>query len=594
MNQSNDIKAILVFVFLLLRTSLFYAQDIQLKKVDSLLKIEKFLSAEKELKSIDTISLSEFQRAKRFFLFAEIYREKNVLDKSVNFYLRAKNQFLKLDSIDRAQQINLELFHLLSSENNLKDKANKFLDEYINYALKRDDPLLLAKGYERKAVSIIESNPEESLVFFRKALSTGSHLKNDEFAATLYNNIGVLFNEKLNNPDSALYYYNKNYALVKKRNSPKELVYAYFNKAGCYYYLNDYRKSLQLLNQADSLSALADNMEGYKSVIKLVKALNYEGLGDFEHAYKNMQAYDSIKKIKNEEDFELKTSEFLVQYEAQEKEIENLKLNARLQTNRILLFSTTAAILIIIFGAYFWIVNLRKKRKIAEQERLIERQRLEKELKDQEIQSIDMILESQEKERKKIADELHDSLGSLMVSLKYNFNYLTKNLSNEAELEVVSNTNKLLDDAYKQVRTISHLKNVGMQGNEGLIKALQNMISKMNVPNGIHFKLIPYGLNKKLDNQLEIFIFRIIQEMCTNVLKYAKATEVSIYLTQHGDHELNIMIEDDGAGFDSKKIKTKKGMGLRNIETRVEIMGGNFEIDSVIGNGTTITLNIPI
>jgi len=178
--------------------------------------------------------------------------------------------------------------------------------------------------------------------------------------------------------------------------------------------------------------------------------------------------------------------------------------------------------------------------------------------------------------------------------LKYNFNYLTKNLSNEAELEVVSNTNKLLDDAYKQVRTISHLKNVGMQGNEGLIKALQNMISKMNVPNGIHFKLIPYGLNKKLDNQLEIFIFRIIQEMCTNVLKYAKATEVSIYLTQHGDHELNIMIEDDGAGFDSKKIKTKKGMGLRNIETRVEIMGGTFEIDSVIGNGTTITLNIPI
>ena len=384
--------------------------------------------------------------------------------------------------------------------------------------------------------------------------------------------------------------------MIKKNNNPKELVYSYFNKAGCYYYLNDYRKSLQLLNQADSISSLVSNMEGYKSYIKLVKAISYEGLGDFENAYKNMQAYDSIKKIKNEEDFELKTSEFLVQYEAQEKEIENLKLSARLQTNRILLFSTTAAILIIIFGAYFWIVNLRKKRKIAEQERLIERQRLEKELKDQEIQSIDMILESQEKERKKIADELHDSLGSLMVSLKYNFNYLSLKLNNNStdELKVVKNTNALLDEAYNQVRTISHIKNVGLQGNEGLIKALQNMISKMAVPNGVDFKLITYGLNKKLENQLEIFIFRIVQEMCTNILKYANATEVSINLTQHGENELNIIVEDNGIGFDAKKIAAKKGMGLKNISTRVERMGGSFEIDSLSGKGTTILINLPI
>jgi signal transduction histidine kinase len=207
-----------------------------------------------------------------------------------------------------------------------------------------------------------------------------------------------------------------------------------------------------------------------------------------------------------------------------------------------------------------------------------------------------MILESQEKERKKIADELHDSLGSLMVSLKYNFNYLSLKLNNNStdELKVVKNTNALLDEAYNQVRTISHIKNVGLQGNEGLIKALQNMISKMAVPNGVDFKLIPYGLNKKLENQLEIFIFRIVQEMCTNILKYAKATEVSINLTQHGENELNIIIEDNGIGFDAKKIADKKGMGLKNISTRIERMGGSFEIDSVVGKGTTILINLRI
>jgi hypothetical protein len=127
-----------------------------------------------------------------------------------------------------------------------------------------------------------------------------------------------------------------------------------------------------------------------------------------------------------------------------------------------------------------------------------------------------------------------------------------------------------------------------------LVKAIQNLIAKIAVPNGIVFKLIPFGFNKKLDNQVEIFLFRVVQEICTNIIKYAEASEVSINLTQHGDNELNIIIEDNGIGFDPKRIKNKKGMGLKNIETKVESMGGSFEIDSVQGKGTSVLLNIPI
>ena len=583
----------LLSLFLIWNTFL-YAQEDDFKKVDSLIKIEKYISAERILKQVDTVEISKLNNAYRFFLLAKIYDSKNIVDQATSNYLKAKKYYLQIDSIEKVHQINLDLFYIFSASNNLSNKANRYLDEYFSYAKKSNDSLMLAIGYEKLAVSLMTKDADKAMIFFKKALNNGSHLTNKNLAMTLYNNLGAFYNEILQKHDSALIYFNKNHKLIK--NNKLELIGNFINKAGCYFYMGDFKKSLQLLNRADSISFLVKDTEGYQSHIKYVKALNYEGLGDFEKAYQNYQAYDSINYVINEKEFDLKTSEFLVQYEAQEKEIENLKLNASLQTNRMLLFSAIAGILIVFFGAYFWIVNLRKKRKIADQERLIERQRLEKELKDQEIQSIDMILESQEKERKKIADELHDSLGSLMVSLKYNFNYLSLKLNNNStdELKVVKNTNALLDEAYNQVRTISHIKNVGLQGNEGLIKALQNMISKMAVPNGVDFKLIPYGLNKKLENQLEIFIFRIVQEMCTNILKYAKATEVSINLTQHGENELNIIIEDNGIGFDAKKIADKKGMGLKNISTRIERMGGSFEIDSVVGKGTTILINLPI
>lgn len=582
--------------FFLMWISFTYAQEDDLKKADSLIKVEKFISAERVLNNIDTFKISIEKKANRYYLLGKLYDLKNVVDKSVSNYVKAKKYYLQIDSIKRVQQINLDVFHILSTSNNLSDKADRYLDEYLTYATNTNDSLMLAVGYEKLAVSLMTNDTKKARMYFSKVLSYGLHQTNKEFGIKLYNNLGIFYNEILQKQDSALIYFDKQYELLKDGNNHFDLIYNAINKAGCYYYLSENEKSLELLNQADSISLLVANSQGYQSHIKYVKALNYEDLNDFENALRNMQAYDSLNFIINEKDFDIKTSEFLVQYEAQEKEIENLKLTTRLQSNRIWLFSIVGAFLILLISGVFWISNLKKKRQIAIQESLIQKQQLEKELKEQELNSIDMILASQEKERKKIADELHDSLGSLMVTLKYNVNYLEQNIQNSAEIDasVLTNTNALLDEAYNQVRSISHIKNLGLNPKEGLVKAIQNMISKINVPNGVTFKLIPFGLTKRLDNQIEIFVFRIIQEMCTNILKYAKANEVSINLTQHGDDELNIIIEDDGIGFDPKAIQEKKGIGLKNIEFKIENMGGTFEIDSMIGKGTTILLNIPI
>ncbi|WP_272973980.1 sensor histidine kinase, partial [Croceibacter atlanticus] len=101
-----------------------------------------------------------------------------------------------------------------------------------------------------------------------------------------------------------------------------------------------------------------------------------------------------------------------------------------------------------------------------------------------------------------------------------------------------------------------------------------------------------YGLEDRLDNNLEISIFRIIQELVTNIIKHANASEASITLTQHDD-DLNIIVEDNGKGFNLSAID-KQGLGLSSIEKRVNFLHGDINIDSTVGKGTTIIIDIPL
>src|SRR5690606_10675170 len=108
--------------------------------------------------------------------------------------------------------------------------------------------------------------------------------------------------------------------------------------------------------------------------------------------------------------------------------------------------------------------NIARKRRIAEQDRLIEKQKLEKTLKEQELHQIDLMLESQEKERQQIANEIHDNLGSILVTLKLNYQSLRRDNNNPESMQIFEKNDQLIDEAYQKVRDISHLKNLGVIG----------------------------------------------------------------------------------------------------------------------------------
>ena len=585
----NFIHSLIVLLFL---TSVTYAQELNYKKLDTLLKEGKNFTALKEINAYDTISMKKHDLALLHYYKAKCLTAENKNAKAFLFYLQTKREYLAMDSIDKAMSINLDIAFFLSTEKNNRKKAEKYVADYLTYALQKEDNYMIAKAYSSWGSLIMEERPEESLQLFKKSVFFSEKAKNNEQFESLYSNLAVLYNEILQKPDSAIYYIDKSLKYAKLLKNDYGICINLINKASCYYYKKEYSKALQLLNEANAIP-LPRNDKNIKGYIYEFLAINYNELRDYKNAYKNLNSYLEVQEEFNFEKQNTKISELNVQYQTKEKEVENLTLKTKIERNQIITYAILILLLVVIVLTVLIYKNLSKKKKIAEQAQLIQTQKLEKTLKDRELHDIDVMLQSQEHERQQIANELHDNLGSLLATLKLNFQNLNRSQSTDDQ-KLFNKTDALLDEAYHKIRNISHLKNLGIIGNEGILVAVKKMAEKMTVINRLQFNVIPFGLTQRLDNSTEVTLFRIIQELCTNIIKHSQASEVNIYLTQHNPSLINLIIEDNGKGFDYKKVTKKDGIGLKSIEKKVEQMGGSFTIDSNLSKGTTIIIDLPL
>jgi len=127
----------------------------------------------------------------------------------------------------------------------------------------------------------------------------------------------------------------------------------------------------------------------------------------------------------------------------------------------------------------------------------------------------------------------------------------------------------------------------------GLVPALEDLKDKISQTGKLKVTLYSNELNNVLSAEQELQLYRIVQELISNILKHSQAKEANIQLTK-GDESVNLIVEDDGIGFDLKAVNKKTGIGLSNLKARVAKLNGNFHIDSGRGAGTTISIDIPI
>lgn len=286
----------------------------------------------------------------------------------------------------------------------------------------------------------------------------------------------------------------------------------------------------------------------------------------------------------------IQSSLLAVENQTEKLKLDKLELENKRKTNQNYL---TIALSVLAMGTLTWVFmykNTTKKRQLAEQEVLLKQERVDNLLKAQELIGIDAMIAGQEKERQRVANELHDDLGSLMATIKLHFD----NAKNSSKDPALRNAQNLVEQAYQKVRGMAHSKNSGVMSDQGLLPAIEQMARVISETNAITVTVEAFGMGERMENSLELSLFRMVQELVANALKHAEATKIGIQLTQHEDN-LNIIIEDNGKGFDRSKVHVNNtGMGLTTIEKRVEHLAGNFTIDSVLGKGTSILIDIPV
>ncbi|MDI9310223.1 MAG: sensor histidine kinase [Limnohabitans sp.] len=590
----SKIKFILATIFIV---AFSYAQNIQLRALESSISNNQIENANTIISKLQTKKLSEIEQAQLYYLKANLYKSENKDDLSYENYLTSKKYFQKLDSIDKVAQIDIELVSLLVAINKNTIDYNLYVNEFLEYAKHNQKPAFLSKAYMQLGKTFYNTNPNLAITYFKKAYRTNAKTSDRIFGARILQNTGATYaSDQMMKLDSALLMYQKalsiyktQLTLVNKEEIQGYIFDIYTNIGVALTKKKNYTAAITNFLKADSIPSFIYKNKRKEALYGFLSE-TYRLSGDYKKALEFTDKQKVYQDILDENELNKAIRDIDVKYKTEEKEIENQSLKEKLFKNTLALKITFLVIVLLLFLAFMIFKNATKKRKIIEQQRKIEVAELENKLKDQELLQIDKMIEGQEKERQRIAEELHDQIGNLLTTLKMNLHVL----KNDPNTSLFEKTDQIIDETYKEVRNIAHLNNTGVIGNNGLYQAVNQIAEKMSVRRKINFQVIPFGLDKPIDNGIEILLFRTIQELCTNILKYAEATEVMIYLNQYDDSEINVIVEDNGKGFEVGLLKTTKGIGLKNIERRIEQRNGTFSIDTATGRGTSIIINLPL
>lgn len=237
------------------------------------------------------------------------------------------------------------------------------------------------------------------------------------------------------------------------------------------------------------------------------------------------------------------------------------------------------------------------RRKEAEQHMHVKnRAEIDKKINRQKFRSV-LILEGQEEERKRIAMDIHDGIGQMLTSLKFQIESIDLRDTDKAA-EKIREIGQLTREIIREVRKVTFNLKPTVLGDFGLQAGLNVFIQEIGKLTDVKLVFETEGTIGRLPQKTENNIFRIIQEAINNAIKYSGANTIYIYMKQ-SEHELVITVKDEGKGFDPAKVETRNmniesGRGFFNMYERTEYINGNLVIDSVPGKGTTVTLSVPL
>ncbi len=367
------------------------------------------------------------------------------------------------------------------------------------------------------------------------------------------------------------------------------------NLGGVYRRLGRYQQGLDTLRKAAQL-AEAINSPGDVAIAYRIMSDIFQKMKNVDSVmhYRKLYEAQNDKSVREKSEKAIRFAEVYYQTQKKEKENAQMRQEAQIQGLRFrttVISSILLGILLIGFIYYFY-NRTRTQRKLMEQQTKINGQIVIDLIKEQTIENLNSRLEGQEQERERIARDLHDRLGGTLAAVKWSLEGLERKLP-ESATKSYTKTQTLLDRAWNETRRLSHDMMALPLQNLGLEASLHELCEMLNT-NGELTITYSNQLNEplKLSEKVERHLYRIIQELLQNVIKHAKASQVSLTLSKE-ETTLKVALEDNGKGF-AHAPNEIKGMGLKNVDARTQQLGGTFSINSQVGKGTKVKLEVPV
>ena len=514
-----------------------------------------------------------------------VYHRMGQWDEALKGYLSAYKIYEQYDSQENLSKVLNNIASIYRTQERYEE-AITIYDRSIKIKRSLNDSLGLANTYQNLGIlySYIDEM-ELSIKYLNDALGLYTVLENDEDVIKCLNALGSIYMN--------LGCYEEAWDVLLEAEDYTQKDKDIWNASAQHYMLGAIALEKRAYQKAESYleSSILHSQQG--SLQKNLQVAYFKLSGAKKELGKHKSAYDALLQayllqdsLKEERRLAL-MEEMQAQYDVLAKEnelaVNQLVLEKRTQQRNMLI---AVVLSLVLMGGLLLYAFLQRMR-IASQKEELQQQRIIQLQQDQQLTAMNAVIEGEEKERMRIASDLHDSLGGLLTAAKAHVSHLSIGLEQE-----VDKATKMIDDACVEVRRISHNMLPKALSISGLKAALEDIV--VNIQHqGYSCKFNAIGLDEKRLGKRSLAVYRILQELINNAMKHANADKLNIQLFMRDDF-LFITVEDDGVGFDVESARLKKGLGLSSVESRVKVMNGEVEWDSEVGEGTSVSIRIPV
>lgn len=535
--------------------------------------------------------------ASTYVNIGNIYKRKAEYSKALNNYLEGTRVFEQIGDTSRLIYAYSNVGAVLSDVEQY-DKSLQYNYRSLELSILVKDSASICDGLVNiGSIDFDMGMLDDALINFNKALKIAEKT-NDIYMLYLINNSLSNINAKNKDTSKALKQSKLSLSYAKTLGNPALVSNALARMGANYMDLGKLDSANYYLERSIKIARQNQAQEVLISTYMWMAELQ-EKLNNTESALNWYRQYQTLQKEASGQRQKRIVAGLEMEYETEKKDLELSEKSLEIERNEALL-SKRNYFIVALTGAlisafiFFFLVrrSLRQKKIIAEKDAALQQDKVLQMKKDQQVIAFKSMMEGEEKERSRLAKDLHDGLGGLLSSVKLHFSNIGSGNEMLQQSEDFKKAVELLDTTSSEARKISHNLMPGALVKFGLVEALQDFCNNISSSNSLKIDFQSFGIEKRLPEAIEIMIYRIVQELINNTVKHADANEAIVQL-MGSEKKLHLTVEDNGKGFDPDKLKNP-GAGINNIRSRVEFLNGILDFDSELGVGTTVNVEVPI